>query len=219
MKVFGYARVSSVGQVAGDGPVRQEAAIRNYAAAQGYEVERIFEDGVSGTKEDRPALAELMLSMETNGHGIKTVIIEKLDRLARDLMVQESIIKDFRRSGFDLISVHEGPGLMCDDPTRKLLRQFMGAIAEYDKTMTVAKLKAARGRKKKATGKCEGRKGYQELMPEVWEVAREAKDQGATYEEVAVLLNGSGFETVAGKAFSGRVVQDMLRFEKRRKGI
>ena len=45
------------------------------------------------------------------------VIIEKLDRLARDLMVQETIIADLRKHGFELVSVAE-PDLMANDPTR-----------------------------------------------------------------------------------------------------
>ena len=42
-----------------------------------------------------------------------------LDRLARDLMVQETIIGDMRRQGFELVSVTE-PDLCNDDPKRKL---------------------------------------------------------------------------------------------------
>jgi len=32
-------------------------------------------------------------------NGVKTIIIEKLDRLARDLMIQEHIIQDLQRRG------------------------------------------------------------------------------------------------------------------------
>jgi hypothetical protein len=48
-------------------------------------------------------------------NGVKTIIIEKLDRLARDLMVQETAIADLQKSGFTLISVAE-PDLMASDP-------------------------------------------------------------------------------------------------------
>jgi DNA invertase Pin-like site-specific DNA recombinase len=46
----------------------------------------------------------MMLSLEQNGHGLDTLIIEKLDRLSRDLVVQESIIRDFKSHGFNLVS-------------------------------------------------------------------------------------------------------------------
>ena len=95
MKAFAYLRVSSAGQIDGDGFARQLAAVRAYAAANGISIKSTFkEEGVSGTMaaEDRPAWAELIRALHSN--GVKTVIVEKLDRLARDLMVQEAAIAD-----------------------------------------------------------------------------------------------------------------------------
>ena len=51
-----------------------------------------------------------------HANSVRIVIIEKLDRLARDLMVQESIIADLRKYGFELVSVGESD-LMANDPT------------------------------------------------------------------------------------------------------
>jgi DNA invertase Pin-like site-specific DNA recombinase len=63
-----------------------------------------FEDSVSGKKDldSRPALQELMAAL--HGDGTKLVLVEKLDRLARDLMIEESIVADLQRDGFELIS-------------------------------------------------------------------------------------------------------------------
>ena len=47
-----------------------------------------------------------------------------------------------------------------DTPTAVLVRQVLGAIAQFDKATMVAKLKAARDRERKTTGKVEGRKAY-----------------------------------------------------------
>src|SRR5207249_7337514 len=66
--------------------------------------------------------------------------IEKLDRLARDVVVQETIIADMQRKRFEIRSVTE-PDLCSDDPTRTLLRQMMGAFAEYERKMIVLKLR------------------------------------------------------------------------------
>ena len=221
MKAFGYLRVSGKGQVEGDGLIRQEQAIRDYAAANGITVEKIYrEEGVSGTLEVRPALANMMVSLEANGHGVRTVIIERVDRLARDLMVQEAIIGDLQSKGFDLISVHEGSDLLSGDPTRKLVRQVLGAIAEYDKSMTVMKLRAARERARAANGKCEGRKGYAEAAPEVIQTikALRRKRKGArrmTCEMVADELNRQGLMTLTGKSFNGQTVRNILWSPKR----
>jgi DNA invertase Pin-like site-specific DNA recombinase len=49
-----------------------------------------------------------------HANGVRTVIIEKLDRLACDLMVQETIIADLRKNGFELVSAAE-PDLMANE--------------------------------------------------------------------------------------------------------
>lgn len=77
-------------------------------------------------------------------NGVKTIIIE-LDRLARDLTIQEHIIQGLQHRGIALVSVAE-PDPCSDDPTRKLMRQIMGAIAEYDKLIIVLKLRGASAR-------------------------------------------------------------------------
>jgi DNA invertase Pin-like site-specific DNA recombinase len=89
------------------------------------------------------------------------VLVERLDRIARDLMVQESIIADFKRKGLTIISVAE-PDLCSDDPSRVLMRQLLGAFFQYEKTMIVLKLRGARVRKRATEGHCEGRKPYGE---------------------------------------------------------
>ena len=145
-KAYGYIRVSGKGQTDGDGFDRQIKAINHYAKANGLEVVHIFrEKGVSGTLQDRPALTGMMLDLKENGHDIHTVIIERIDRLARDLMVQENLLYDMGKHGVSVLSATDGD-LLEDDPTRKLVRQVLVAIAEYDKTMLVLKLKASRDR-------------------------------------------------------------------------
>jgi DNA invertase Pin-like site-specific DNA recombinase len=107
---------------------------------------------------DRPAWVEMIGCILAN--GVKTVIIERLDRLARDLMIQEHILQDLQRRGITLISVAE-PDLCSEDPSRKLMRQIMGAIAEYDRRMVVLKLRGARCQRMRAReGGCEGAKPY-----------------------------------------------------------
>jgi DNA invertase Pin-like site-specific DNA recombinase len=130
VKAFAYLRVSGKGQVDGDGFTRQLSAIKKYAAEHQIKIAQVFrEKGVSGTKDlaNRPAFIEMMTALHSN--GVKLVLVERLDRLARDLMIQENIIGDLRKHGFDLVSVAE-PDLLQDDPSRKLMRQIMGSIAE-----------------------------------------------------------------------------------------
>jgi hypothetical protein len=69
------------------------------------------------------------------------------------LMVQEVGHAKLRERGIDLIAA-DNPGSFIDDtPTAKLVRQVLGAISEFDKAMTVAKLRGARERKRLANVK------------------------------------------------------------------
>ena len=191
MKAFAYLRVSGKGQIEGDGFPRQKAAIKTYSDAHGIRIVRWFqEEGVSGTKdlENRPALQELMIALHAN--GTRLVLIEKLDRLARDLMVQETIIGDLRKHGFEIVSVAE-PDLCSDDPSRKLVRQIFGAIAEYERCMIVLKLRGARLRMRAKEGRCEGRKPFGDRPGELATIqrARGLLSEGMNYSQIAQILN------------------------------
>jgi len=84
---FGYVRVSGRGQVEGHGFERQETAIRSYCKGHRLNLAEVFQEkGVSGSKglEDRPALSELFSKIL--GNGTSVVVVERADRLARDLI-------------------------------------------------------------------------------------------------------------------------------------
>ena len=63
--------------------------------------------------------------------------------------------------------------LVDDTPTARLVRQVLGAIAEFDKAMTVAKLKGARDRKSAEAGRrIEGRNGFTITHPDAVALAK-----------------------------------------------
>jgi DNA invertase Pin-like site-specific DNA recombinase len=194
MKAFAYLRVSGKGQVAGDGFPRQMAAIQAYAAANGITIARVYrEKGVSGSADgmDRPAWVEMIGCILAN--GVRKVIIERLDRLARDLMIQEHILQDLHQRGITLISVAE-PDLCSDDPSRKLMRQIMGAIAEYDRRMVVLKLRGARQRMRMREGRCEGAKPYgvRDGEAETLQRIQSMRAAGDSFQAIAAALNSEG---------------------------
>lgn len=208
---FAYLRVSGKGQLDGDGYERQAEACREYATAHGMEIVETFRECMTGKSdlEDRPALSELLVALEEN--GIKTVIVEKLDRLARDLMIQETIVADMLRRGFTLISTME-PDLCSTDPSRVLVRQIFGAISQYEKTMLVMKMRAARVRIRAKQGSCEGAKPYG-VMPgesETLVLMRELRVQRMTYTQIAAHLNGSSIPTRSGGTWSTGTVHRIL---------
>jgi DNA invertase Pin-like site-specific DNA recombinase len=199
-KAFGYLRVSGKDQVAGDGFPRQRENIERWAAANGVTIVQWFEEkGVTGTIADRPALSAMMVELMSD--GVKLVVVEKLDRLARDQMVQETIIQALLKQGFELVSAASGEQDLCgNDPGRKLMRTIMGAIAEYDKTMIVLKLKAARQRNRMKHGRCEGAKPYGAYDGEQAVIARirDLRAAGGNYEAIARQLNAEGVQSRKG---------------------
>jgi DNA invertase Pin-like site-specific DNA recombinase len=215
LKAFGYLRVSGKAQIEGDGFDRQEAAIRAYAKKQGVKIVKIFRElGVSGTKDiaNRPAFVAMMEAL--HGDGVKLVLVESLGRLARDLMVQESILHDLKRHGFDLVSVTE-PDLCSDDPSRKLMRQIMGAFHEYEKQMIIVKLRGARQRTKTKRGRCEGRKPYGHYPGEAATLKRmkELYASGMTATEITATLRAEGYKTRNGGEWLQPTISKILNRE------
>ena len=210
---IGYIRVSGKGQINGDGFTRQELAIKEYATANGIEVTRIYkESGVSGTLSNRPTLTNMMVDIEHDDTNL--IIIERIDRLARDLMIQETILDEMKKKKVKLISVTDGD-LLEDAPTRILVRQVLGAIAEYDKAMIVHKLRVARNRKKSENGKCEGRKSYNEINPELMKEIKRLRRKPRNGKRLSLKstvesLNESGYVTATGNTFTVSILKNII---------
>jgi DNA invertase Pin-like site-specific DNA recombinase len=218
-----YMRCSGLGQADGDTWDRQQAAIGKYAKAQGLTVADAdwFRDvGVSGTKDmgDRPGLAALLDRIESN--GVRVVLVENATRLARDLMVSEVILAQLRDAGCRVISCDSGTDLIDesdDDPTRRLIRQVLGAVAEFDRRVTVLKLRAARERIRRRTGRCEGRKPYGSRPGEAAVIARirelHRKPHGRerrSLQEIADTLNAEGVPTRTGKPWAKGTLHQII---------
>lgn len=147
-----------------------------------------------------------------HSNGVRLILVERLDRLARDLMIQESTVAELRKHGFDLISVSE-PDLMDEDPSRVMVRLFFGAIPQFGKANIVLKLRAARQPIKAKTGRCEGRKPYGTKTGEQAIVGRmrERRDAGMSFDRIAATVNEEGVPTrTAGKKWHGFAVSQIL---------
>lgn len=213
-RVYAYCRVSGLTQADSekDGLPRQERAISDFCAKNGLSPVRIFNDAYTGKEMERPAFAEMRALMIEN--GIKVVVIEKLDRLARDLLVQETILADFRKHQITLLSTME-PDLCSEEPSRRFFRQIMGAVAEYDRAMLVSRMSAGKARARARGVKCGGRAAYPsphhpkevEIVNRVFHLRR----NGYTAGKITEVLNSEGFRTRKGTAFSSMQVSRILR--------
>lgn len=217
MNTVSYIRVSSRGQLDGDGPRRQRVAVHQYCLIHKLtNVKEFFEKGVSGTVGgyDREAFSEMIDYLKNN--KIDGVVVERLDRLARDLMESEFLIRELRKLGIKLFSADQ-PTLVDmasdeGDPTRKLIRQVMGALAEWEKSQIVRKLQAARQRKKAAGFHVEGTKPYGTLALEktVLAIMREKRKGGWGSYRISIFLNNAGLTKRNGKAWTRQAVWDIL---------
>jgi DNA invertase Pin-like site-specific DNA recombinase len=198
-KAFSYLRVSGKGQIDGDGFPRQRETITRYAKRHQVEIVREFRDeGVSGTKDafDRDGLTDLLVALKAN--GVRLVLIERADRLARDLMISEILLGEFRKFGVKVIASDSDTDLTVEDgdATRTLMRQMLGAIAQWEKSVIVQKLRAARMRIRKTEGRCEGRKPYglTEQEKAVISSMEELKRSGKSIAAIAKHLNSAGIK-------------------------
>ncbi|MCB9913344.1 MAG: recombinase family protein [Verrucomicrobiales bacterium] len=196
-KAFSYLRTSGKGQVGNDGFPRQRETIRRYCKANRLEiVEEFSDEAVSGTTDglDRAGLTDLFVALRAN--GVRTVVVENATRLARDLMVSEIILAEFRKEGVKVFSADGGIDLTLgnDDPTGKLIRQILGAVAEWEKCALVQKLRASRVRIRRAGGRCEGRKPYGQTEAEQQTLGtiRSLRREGKSYAKIAAQLNHAG---------------------------
>src|SRR6516164_60145 len=141
-----YFRTSSKSNVGTDkdSDKRQRAAVEGFAKANGYEIVAEFYDaGVSGADPvtERPGFAAMLDHIA--GNGVRTIIVESPDRFARDLAVQFAGHDFLRNLGVAVIPASAPDFFIEDAPTAVLVRQVLGAIAQFEKASLVAKLKVA----------------------------------------------------------------------------
>ena len=179
-----YLRVSSQGQALEHrhGYERQEAACRAWAKEHRRPLTTIYRDAHTGTEADRPEWARMILDIQSarqpsqaqgaDGAEVPTaaptqpaavIVIESLDRLARDVIVQSVLIKRCIDAGVLLFAANTGENV-CDaflsDPTRKALLQMQAVFNQLEKERLVIKLRKAREAKRSKTGRCEGSKPF-----------------------------------------------------------
>ena len=214
-----YVRVSGLGQKDGDGPERQRQAIARAAKRERLTVVKEYADlGISGTTEgaDRPGMAQLLA--EVVALGATVVLVEKADRIARDVLVSELLLRQFRQLGVQVVTADGVDLTDTENATGVLVSQLLAAVAAFDRASVVAKLRAARDRKRAATGRCEGPRPFGELPGEAEALtalrALARKQPGCdvpTMAEVAEKANAAGIRSRSGKPWTRGTCWNVLR--------
>jgi Site-specific recombinases, DNA invertase Pin homologs len=144
-----YARCSTAEQSTD----AQVASLKEFAAARGWVVQKIYEDrGISGAKGKRPGLDAMWT--DCRRRTIDIVLIVALDRLARSLKQLIEALDEFGRLGIDFVSLKQD--IDSTNSASRLLFHIVGAVAEFERDLirerTIAGMAEAR-RKGKHIGR------------------------------------------------------------------
>lgn len=226
MKYYGYVRVSTETQAEKGGGLNvQTDAINDYVKEKGITLEHIFTDaGISGTKETRPALDELLL--ETIAEG-DVIIVHNTSRLWRSIFAQATVMKAVMDAKADIVSIDE-PAFnvykYMTDPDNFMISSMMGMLDQWER-MTITR-KLARGRTTKANkgdkpaGVCPFGYRYSadkksvEIDPDESAVVKQLfteGQKGQSLGKIAAFMNEKGIKTRRGKEWSPGNVQAILR--------
>lgn len=212
MKAVGYVRVSGKGQLTGSGPDRQREAIEAYAKREGLTLIEVYQEAHTGTEAERPIFRAMLRDLMFN--GCHTIIVESLDRLAREIGVQVQLLAQLISRKLTLISANTGQDVTAANSSSPMLKAFVsvqGVFAELDKDMVVEKLRKARKAKREQTGHCEGRKpyGYYEGEAAILDRMKELND-GRSHYAIAKALNTAGLLSRSGKPWKAVSIKRIL---------
>jgi DNA invertase Pin-like site-specific DNA recombinase len=140
-KVALYCRVSTLEQH----PENQEIELKDYANRNNFEIYNIYTDKISGAKDSRPALNDLMT--DARKKLFKAVLIWKVDRLGRSVAHMTQVIQEWQNLGIDLIITT----LAIDTrtPTGKLILGIFSQISEFERELIRERINLGLERRKK----------------------------------------------------------------------
>jgi DNA invertase Pin-like site-specific DNA recombinase len=156
MKAALYGRVSTFDQE----PENQLAELRRYVTARGWTSAEYVDRGVSGAKDRRPALDELL--RDARRRRFDVLVCWRLDRLGRNLRHLIILLEELQALGIAFVSLNEG--IDATTAAGKLQMHILGAIAEFERARIAERVKAGLQRAR-AQGTRLGRRPY-DISPE-----------------------------------------------------
>lgn len=220
-KVVGYVRVSTAEQVEGFGLDVQRSAIERFCKAKRLGlVDILTDEGQSGSNglDWRVGLAEALALVERG--EVKGIVVYRLDRLARDLLLQETLMARMRSAGAKVLSTSE-PDVDSDDATRVLVRQVLGAISQYERAVIRGRMMAGKAAKVASGGYGGGRPAFGKAAKDrslvedpderqTIETMRCLRAEGKSLREIAAELERAGKQSKSGQRWYPMQVKRVL---------
>ena len=179
-----YARVSTLN---GQDPEMQLSELREYASRRGWTITTEYIDqGVSGSKESRPELNQLMA--DAHRRDFDAVLVWKIDRFGRSLKHLVNALADLCAYGVAFVSFRDN--LDLSTPSGRLMFQIIGAMAEFERSLIQERVKAGL-RNARAKGRRLGRPSIEVDAAEI----EHMRSQGLSWRTIATQL-GVGLGTV-----------------------
>lgn len=126
----GYIRTSTSTQWEKESPEIQRSQIQAYCKTYNLNLAKVYEDQISGIKDKRPGLDQLMIDA-TEGK-FKHIIFTRIDRFGRSLKFILDCYEKLESYGITVHSIHE----RVDTSTEvgKLVRNVLGTLAEFERS-------------------------------------------------------------------------------------
>ena len=148
MKAVIYARVSTADQTTEN----QTLELQKVAKRNGWALEAVYEDTISGAKTDRPALQRLLQGVVRKEFDV--VMVWDVSRLGRSLRHLVELLEEFHTKGVNLYFHQQG--IDTTTPSGKMMFQMCGVFAEFERSILKERVKAGLERAR-ASGKRLGR--------------------------------------------------------------
>jgi DNA invertase Pin-like site-specific DNA recombinase len=117
----------------------QLSELREYASRRGWTIISEYVDhGVSGSKESRPQLNQLMA--DAHRRKFDAVLVWKIDRWGRSLTHLVNSLADLAAYGVAFVSLRDN--LDLSTPSGRLMLQIIGAMAEFERSLIRERVKA-----------------------------------------------------------------------------
>lgn len=217
----GYIRVSTLEQAEDDrfGIDVQKQEILLYANNNGFNVVDWKIDKMSGAKDDRPALNEILYGEEVSNPPFEAVIVFKNDRLARDTKLYFYYLYTLEKKGIKLLSTKEE--FAEGSEFANIYRALLQFVAEQERKNIAIRTGKGRSMKAQCGGYSGGRAPYgykvengrlvinEDERPIVEHVFKRI-DEGAPMLTVADELNDMGFRTRKGTRFQNTSVRSIV---------